>query len=219
MWWLILLLIACSVPGSVPSEPPGQKSPENAEGAGLKLNIVIEGQESCSGDDEAYSEVLHMIARYTNKTETPVTVFPGSDVATEIFVARTTKDLKAGRFESEARRHVFPANGDRYLVGQNPKDQRPTVVQPGQSVEGKNTATVSVRKLESANVPGTIVAGGKHALQIGMLLKILANSNPDKEKGVHRKQQREYRWVFVRSEPVEVDIPAKPELRDCSPRH
>lgn len=210
MRYAILLLITLVTIGWCDAEISNASS-KNSKNIGLKLNITIEKEKSCRADDSAYSEVLELTTRYTNEGSVPRTIFLGSDVATEVFVARTVEDLKSGRYETQNKADVFPSDGNRFLLGEDPKTERPRFLKPGHSVDGKNTTAVAVRKDESARIPGTIAAG-KHLLQIGMLLRVAPDSGA-KEEG-HRKQG--YHWISVLSDPVALTISDKPDLQDCT---
>jgi hypothetical protein len=212
---IIVLSIACVLSQWAVLQMVGEKRVDDQKNHTLSLSITIDNQKSCSGDADVYSEVLDFTTRYANDTDSQVTVYLGTDVATHIFVAYTPKDLKAGKYEAENKSDVFPAPGDRYLLGQNPKDEHPKLIQPGQTVDGKSSTAVVVRKVESARIPGTVTAG-KHFLQIRMLVKISQNVAAGKVEGIQQRGKADYRWTSVLSDPVEVEIPAKPELQACT---
>jgi len=188
----------------------------NSKEIGLGVNIAINSQEFCSGDDDVYTEVFNLTLRYTNKGKSAVTVFIGTDIVAATRVARTVEEMKTGKYESEIGADpLLPMDGGRYMLGSDPKMERSVTLAPGQSVGVNHRDGVIVSKSESKKINGTLTSG-RHILVILMMIKA-SEAGIRKQAADNRNLHSGYPWVTVASQPVEFDVPANSGvLRDCS---
>jgi len=213
-WTLILAVsLTPAVRGGQRATSAGQQ-PVDAKTLGLQLTVAISDEKFCAGDADIYTEVFDLATRYTNTGTNKLTVFTGTDVPARVFVARTAEDLKAAKYEAELNGESFPMDGGRYMLGSDLKKERSAALEPGESVVSKTSIAVLVRRLESANIPGT-VASGEHFLQVQMQTKV-SQGDTGNQIGPRRRQPPSFQWVSIRSETVQFEAPLSPALQHCA---
>jgi len=207
-----LSLIFCSACNSAST---GQ-SRSGTNDSGLRLTMTIVSQKSCESSADQYSEVLEISTRYSNQRKVPMGLWIGSDVPTLIRVARTVEEIKSGKYEVEGNGDVLPAGANgRYLLGEKVAGERLVALKPGQTVLGRNSIGIPVRKPNASTVQGTI-STGIHFLQAGMLVRISGQDVRNQKESGSKNEVENFQWISVLSEPLQFEVRAEPLLQDCS---
>ena len=204
----LLALLFSAVLGFCPSSAaPGSPSADT----GITLKVAVTKQEACAGDSNVYTEVLTLTTHYMNTSDRPIYLFEGTQTNVGILIAKTPADLAAGNYEARSQSDVFPANGEQYLLGQNPIVGRTrALLSPGRSLRGSSTAAIVVSKPGRKSAAGTIDPG-EHWVIFEMLVK---SQDPRTSSGTPK--QGAPQWITVLSAPTRVQIPSTPLLRGCS---
>jgi len=220
---ILLIFVACAFLAIAQGNPA-----QEPEKTALELKIAIESTQFCQVgpvfhgstlvaevDKDTYGENFKLATRYTNKGETPVTIFVGSDAVAVTRVARSVEDMSAGRYEFEYNEGPL-FGGDGKILGEDLKREHPKVLAPGESVDGESGAVVFVGRSELVKLPKTVTSG-KHFLRVEALVRV-----PDKDTADQQKrgqgQEEKFHWISVPSQVIPFEVPVNPKLEDCSPK-
>jgi hypothetical protein len=178
----------------------------------LQLTVRIVSQESCKGDRDVFSENFDVVTEYRNSGTKSLAIYTGEDYSSTDRVAKSLEDLKAKRYEANDSWDVFPsdASGD-HLLGSPPHQEPTRILAPGQTTESRVTFGLAVRKNAADAIPMT-VPPGVHYVEIDVRTKV---DSERISRNVTPDSMGHLRWATVSSDPLRIELPANPVLKDC----
>lgn len=179
----------------------------------IQLTIHVTKQLSCSGNRDAYTEIFDVVIRYLNKGTKDLTIYTGEDYSAVEKVAKTLADMQVEKYEVVSNGDMFftDSTGE-HLIGTHPRPYPPKVLAPGQAAESSTGFAIVMRR-EGANVPMSVLPG-TYYVRLGIMTKV-TDAPPPSEMNSDPGAKHSFHWTLVMSEPIRVDLPANPVLKDC----
>ncbi len=178
----------------------------------LELYVHIDRQQSCSGDRDTYTEAFDVATEYRNNGTKDLTIYTGEDYSVSEKVAKTLEDMVKQKYEIIYNGDVIASDetGDHNL-GSHPGSETPKILAPGQTTKSRTSFAIVVRRNATSTIAGTVVPG-THYVRIYVMTK-LDLDRPSKNADRHSSAR--LHWTLVPSQPVRVEIPTDPVLKNC----